>query len=104
MDNAQLGEGSLIKRATIRNSIIGRSVWINEGATVEDCIIMDHTTVGKGARVRRAIIDRFNIIPSDAEIGYDPAADRRRFHVEPSGLVAMARGGRREFLSGLEEF
>jgi glucose-1-phosphate adenylyltransferase len=104
VDNAQVAEGSLIKRATIRNSMIGRSVWINEGAVVEDCIVMDHTTIGKGARVRRAIIDRFNVIPSDAEIGYDPAADRRRFHVEPSGLVAMARGGRREFLSGLEEF
>src|SRR3989449_2235110 len=43
---------------SIRNSILGRSVWVNEGAVIEDSIIMDHTTVGKGARVRRAIVDR----------------------------------------------
>jgi glucose-1-phosphate adenylyltransferase len=79
-------------------------VWVNEGAVIEDSIIMDHTTVGKGARVQRAIVDRFNIIPADDEIGLDRVADRRRFHVESSGLVVLPRGGRREFLSGLEEF
>jgi glucose-1-phosphate adenylyltransferase len=104
VDNAQIGEGSLVKRATIRNSILGRSVWVNEGAVIEDSIVMDHTSVGKGARVRRAIIDRFNIVPADAEIGRDPADDRRRYHVDASGLVVVPRGGRREFLRGLEEF
>ena len=104
VDNAQVGESSLIKRATIRNSILGRSVWVNEGALIEDSIVMDHTTVGKGARLRRAIIDRYNIIPANAEIGHDPAADRRQYHVDSSGLVVVPRGGRREFLRGLEEF
>src|SRR5262249_285140 len=104
VDNAQIGESSLVKRATIRNSILGRSVWVNEGAVIEDSIVMDHTTVGKGAHLRRAIIDRFNIIPAGAEIGHDLAADRRTYHVDPSGLVVVPRGGRREFLRGIEEF
>jgi glucose-1-phosphate adenylyltransferase len=104
IDNAQIGESSLVKRATIRNSILGRSVWVNEGAVIEDSIVMDHTTVGKGARLRRAIVDRFNIIPADSEIGLDPVSDRRRHFVDPSGLVVVPRGGRREFLLGLEEF
>ncbi|MGH6689402.1 MAG: glucose-1-phosphate adenylyltransferase [Gammaproteobacteria bacterium] len=103
VDNAQIGEASLIKRATIRNSILGRSVWVNESATIEDSIIMDHTTVGKGARLRRVIVDRFNIIPADTEIGLDTAADRRRFHVDPSGLVVVPRGGRRDFLRNLDD-
>ena len=104
VDNAHIGESSLVKRATIRNSILGRSVWVNEGALVEDSIVMDYTTVGKGARLKRVIVDRFNIIPADSEIGVDPALDRRRHHVDPSGLVVVPRGGRREFLLGLEEF
>jgi glucose-1-phosphate adenylyltransferase len=104
VDNAHVGESSLIKRARIRNSILGRSVWVNEGAVIEDSIVMDHTTVGKGARLKRAIVDRFNIIPADSEIGVDPAMDRRRHYVDPSGIVVVPRGGRREFLLGLEEF
>lgn len=104
LDNAQVGEASLVKRATVRNSILGRSVWVNEGAVIEDSIVMDHTTVGKGARVRRAIVDRFNIVAADTEIGCDALADRRRYHVDPSGLVVVPRGGRRQFLLSLEEF
>ncbi len=103
VDNAHVAEGSLVKRATIRNSILGRGVWVNEGAVIEDSIIMDHTTVGKGARIRRAIIDRYNIVPAGAEIGLDPAADRRRWYVDDSGLVVLPRGGRRAFLLGLED-
>jgi len=104
VDNAHVGESSLVKRATIRNSILGRSVWVNEGAVIEDSIVMDHTTVGKGARLKRVVVDRFNIIPADSEIGVDPAIDRKRHHVDPSGIVVVPRGGRREFLLGLEEF
>ncbi|PYO02876.1 MAG: glucose-1-phosphate adenylyltransferase [Candidatus Rokuibacteriota bacterium] len=103
VDNAHIAEGSLVKRATIRNAILGRSVWVNEGAVIEDSIIMDHTTVGKGAHIRRAVVDRFNIVAAGSEIGLDPDADRRRWHVDGSGIVVMPRGGRREFLLGLDE-
>jgi glucose-1-phosphate adenylyltransferase len=102
LDDVQVAEGSLIKRATIRNSILGRSVWVNEGAVIEDSIVMDHTTVGKGARLRRAIVDRYNIVAADAEIGFDPDIDRLRYHVDPSGIVVVPRAGRRD-LTALEE-
>jgi len=104
VDNAQVAEASLVKRATIRNSILGRSVWVNEGAVIEDSIVMDHTTVGKGAHLRRTIVDRYNIIPADTRVGLDPAEDRAHYHVDPSGLVVVPRGGRREFLRGLDDF
>jgi glucose-1-phosphate adenylyltransferase len=103
-ENAEIAEGSLVRRATIRNSILGRGVWVNEGAVIEDSIVMDYTTVGKGAHLRRAIVDRFNIIPADGDIGFDAARDRQRYHVDASGLVVVPRGGRREFMLGLEGF
>ena len=97
-ENAQVGEGALVLRATIRNSILGRGVWVNEGAVIEDSIVMDFTSVGKGAHLRRAVVDRYNIIPAGQQLGLDPAADRERYRVDPSGLVVVPRGGRREFL------
>jgi glucose-1-phosphate adenylyltransferase len=101
-ENAQIGEGSLVQRATIRNSILGRGVWVNEGAVIEDSIVMDFTSVGKGAHLRRAIVDRYNIIPAGHELGLDLATDRERYRVDPSGLVVVPRGGRREFFWNTE--
>jgi glucose-1-phosphate adenylyltransferase len=102
-ENTQVGEGSLVVRATIRNSILGRGVWVNEGAVIEDSIVMDFTSVGKGSHLRRAIVDRYNIIPAGLQLGLDPNADRERYRVDPSGLVVVPRGGRREFLWNTEE-
>ncbi len=102
-ENSQVGEGALVVRATIRNSILGRGVWVNEGAVIEDSIVMDFTSVGKGAHLRRAIVDRYNIIPAGLQLGLDPDADRERYRVDPSGLVVVPRGGRREFLWNTEE-
>src|SRR4029079_17130057 len=96
--DAQVGEGSLGVRAAVRNSILGRGVWVNEGAVIEDSIVMDFTSVGKGAHLRRSIVDRYNILPAGLQLGLDPDADRERFRVDPSGLVVVPRGGRREFL------
>ncbi|MCI0546545.1 MAG: glucose-1-phosphate adenylyltransferase [Candidatus Rokubacteria bacterium] len=98
IENALVGAGSMIKRATIRNSILGRNVKVLEGALIEDSVVMDFTSVGKGARLSRVIVDRFNVIGSDQEIGTDLAQDRRRYHVDGSGIVVIPRGGRREFL------
>jgi len=66
-------------------------VWVNEGAVIEDSIVMTHHG-RQGARLRRVIVDRFNIIPADSEIGVDPAMDRRRHFVDPSGLVVVPPG------------
>jgi glucose-1-phosphate adenylyltransferase len=97
-----VGEGSLVVRATVRNSILGRGVWVNEGAVIEDSIVMDFTSVGKGAHLRRTIVDRYNIIPAGLQLGLDPEADRERYRVDASGLVVVPRGGRREFLWNTE--
>ena len=103
IENAQFGEGSVVRRATVRNSILGRGVSVDEGAVIEDSIVMDFTVVGKGAHLRRAIVDRFNVITPAQQAGVDPVEDRRRYHVDPStGLVVIPRGGRREFLGGTE--
>jgi glucose-1-phosphate adenylyltransferase len=53
---------------------------------------MEDVIIGEHARVRRAIIDKNVVIPAGAEIGYDIEADRKRFIVTESGLVAISKG------------
>lgn len=90
--NCVIGAGSVIKGGSIRNSIIRREVIIEEDVELEDCIIMDYTIIRKGARLRRVIVDRYNTIAEATQIGYDPEADRARYHVSESGLVVVPKG------------
>ncbi len=98
IENAQVGEGSLIRHATVRNSILGRGVQVDEECVIDGSIVMDGTRVGKGSRLRRAIVDRFNRLERGTTIGEDPEEDTRRYHVDRSGITVVPRGGRRHVL------
>ncbi|MFO7189819.1 MAG: glucose-1-phosphate adenylyltransferase [Pseudomonadota bacterium] len=89
VENSHIGAGGRYGRCTIRNSIIRREVSIADDVVVEDSIIMDYCVISRGARIRRAIIDRYNIIGEGERIGYDRAADAARYHVTESGIVVV---------------
>lgn len=91
-----VSEGCIVSGGSVRNSILGRSVFIHSWASVEDSVLMDYVEVGRHARVRRAIIDKNVFVAPGDEIGYDLARDRERFHVTDSGLVVIAKGPKRE--------
>ena len=90
LDNAMVGQGSLVVDASIQNSVIGRNVKIGKGAHIEECIILDGTIVGPKTRLRRVIADRFNIIPEGTTLGYDPKPDRSTSG--KTGLIVLPRG------------
>jgi len=102
IENAQLGEGSLVRHATVRNSILGRGVQVGEGCRIEDSIVMDGTRLEKGVRLRRAIVDRFNVLPRDTVIDEDPEEDDRRYFRDGAGIVVIPQGGRAHVID-LEE-
>jgi len=90
--SASLGAGVVIRRAVVEHSLMRRDVVVEEGAEIVDSIIMDRTVIGAGARIRRAIIDQHNFVPAGMRIGYDPEADRERFHVSDTGVVVVGKG------------
>ncbi|HUL11710.1 MAG TPA: glucose-1-phosphate adenylyltransferase [Methylococcaceae bacterium] len=92
--NSIFGGGTVINDANIRNSVIRREVTLEPDADIEDCIIMDYTVIGRGSRLRRTIVDRYNLIPPNAEIGYERSADEQRYHVSASGIVVLPKGKR----------
>jgi glucose-1-phosphate adenylyltransferase len=71
----------------VRDSIIGRNVYIDSGARVEETVILGDTVVEEGAKLLRAIVDHENVITRGEEIGYDQERDRSRYHVDESGIV-----------------
>jgi glucose-1-phosphate adenylyltransferase len=99
--NSLLGAASVIHDGVvITNSIIRREAVIEDDVELEDCIIMDYTRIGRGARLRRVIVDRHNHIEPGDRIGYDPETDRKRFHVSESGITVIGQGPRSHFARG----
>ena len=56
---------------------------------------MDWVEIGRGCKIRHAIIDKSNVIPSGTQIGYDMGKDKQRYFVSETGIVVVARGERK---------
>jgi glucose-1-phosphate adenylyltransferase len=92
IDNSIISSGCLIKGAKVRRSIIRREVLIEEDVELDDCIIMDYSVIRRGARLRRVIVDRYNVIAAGSRIGYDLQRDAERHFVSDSGIVVIPKG------------
>ncbi|MEW6003264.1 MAG: glucose-1-phosphate adenylyltransferase [Nitrospirota bacterium] len=92
--NSSISEGVTIHKAKIRNSIIRSGVVIEDDVNVENCIIMDHVLLKKGCSLKGVIVDKVNVINEGEQLGFDPAKDRFRCHIDISGIAIIPRGGR----------
>jgi glucose-1-phosphate adenylyltransferase len=90
-----VAQGTIISGSMVKNCVVGRNVRIHSYSQIEDSVIMDWVEIGRGCKIRRAIIDKSNIIPPDSEIGYNAEEDCRRYFVSESGIVVVGRGERR---------
>ena len=88
-----LSGGCIISGGRVQGSVLGRGVRVHSYATVEGCVLFDNCDIGRGAQVRRAILQKNVQVPPGTKIGFDPEADRRRYHVTESGIVVV-EGGR----------
>ncbi len=57
VSGCMIGDGCIIE-GKVKNSVIFRGVHIAEGAVVENCIIMQDSTVGENAEIRNVTLDK----------------------------------------------
>jgi glucose-1-phosphate adenylyltransferase len=69
-------------------SVISRDAHVHETAEVVDSIILPGVRVGRGARVRGAILDENVCVPAGIDVGYG-RHDASLFTVTPKGIVVV---------------
>ena len=84
--------GCIVSGSHVQRSILGPNVRVHSYCDVQDSILLANAVVHRGARMRRAIVDRGFEVPPGAVIGFDPAEDRRRHTVSEGGVVVVTPG------------
>lgn len=94
VENASLAGGDVVIGARVIRSILSHDVRVEAQALVEESILFDGVRVGKGARLRRCIVDKRVTIPPGANIGWNRELDAKRFTVSEEGVVVVTKGYR----------
>jgi glucose-1-phosphate adenylyltransferase len=56
--DSMVSGGCVVSGATVRRSVLFSNVRVEEGALLEDCVVLPDVVVGPGVQLRRAIVDR----------------------------------------------
>jgi glucose-1-phosphate adenylyltransferase len=95
-----VGSGSIISGGTLERTVCFYRVRVNSYSHVSESVLFPTVDVGRGAKLRRCIVDKGVRIPAGEEIGFDLERDRKRFTVSENGVVVVSRadlGQRDEF-------
>ncbi|MCY4370245.1 MAG: glucose-1-phosphate adenylyltransferase [bacterium] len=89
--NSVVANGAVVSGGVVRRSILSPRVRVNSYSEVTDSVLFDEVSVGRGAVVRNAIVDKLVEIPEGYEIGVDPVTDAKRFTISEGGVVVIGK-------------
>jgi glucose-1-phosphate adenylyltransferase len=81
--DSMVSGGCIVSGATVRRSVLFSNVRVEEGALVEDCVVLPDAVVGPGVRLRRAVVDRH------CRLERESLEDPRAFRVTGKGLTLI---------------
>lgn len=90
--DSMVAPGCIVSGGTVRSSVLSYNVMVRSWAEVDESVIMDGVEIGRNCKIKKAIVDKDNIIPPGTRIGIDPYEDRKNFEVTPRGIVAVPKG------------
>jgi glucose-1-phosphate adenylyltransferase len=89
--DSMVSPGCIVSGGRVERSILSPFVRINSYSMVTDSILFENVSVGRHARIHRAIIDKDVVIPEGMQIGFFPEEDRKRFMVTETGIVVISK-------------
>jgi glucose-1-phosphate adenylyltransferase len=85
--------GCIIAGSVVDHTVLSPRVEVREGAEVSRAVLMHGVRIEAGAVVRDAILDKNVVVPKEAIVGVDKAADRRRgYTVSDNGITVVGKG------------
>jgi len=81
----------IISGASINRSLLFTGVRANSYSNLEECVVLPRCQIGRGARLRRVILDRGVVIPAGLVVGEDPELDTVRFRRTDNGVCLITQ-------------
>ena len=83
--------GCIISGAHVQRSLISTGVRVNSYASLNEAVVLPYVQVGRGAHLRRVVVDRGVRIPEGLVVGDDPGRDRKRFRRTDNGVCLITQ-------------
>ena len=89
--NTIVSGGCIVSGSQVTNSVLFSSVRVHSYCEIDQSVILPDVTIGRGASLKKVVIDRRCNIPDGLVVGEDPELDARRFERTASGVVLITK-------------
>ena len=96
--NTIVSGGCIVSGSSVSNSVLFSNVRIHSFCDITEAVLLPDVEIGRGARLRKVVIDRGCTIPDDMVIGENAVDDAARFERTEAGVTLVTR----EMLKRLE--
>jgi glucose-1-phosphate adenylyltransferase len=90
--DSMVSGGCIVSGSSIRNSLLFSNVRVHSFCQIDEAVILPEVEVGRGAELKRVVVDQGCRIPPGLKAGYDLDEDRRRFFVTEKGITLITPG------------
>ena len=90
--------GCVVSGAAVSRSLLFTGARVRSYATIHESLLLPYSRVGRGARLKKVIVDSGVVIPDGLVVGEDPEEDAARFRRTEGGVTLITQ----PMLDGLE--
>ncbi len=84
-----ISQDCIVSGSLARRSLLFTGVKVGSFSLVEEALILPYSNIGRGARLRRVIVDSGVRIPEGLVVGEDPELDASRFRRTDNGVCLI---------------
>jgi glucose-1-phosphate adenylyltransferase len=89
--SSRVSGGCIISGAMLRRTLLFTGVHVHSYAQVENALILPDADIGRGARLRKVIVEKGVHIPPGLVVGEDADDDARRFSRSEKGVCVITK-------------
>ncbi len=83
--------GCIISGSKLRKSLLFTGVRVHSYASIDEAVIMPYVDIGRGARLKKVVVDRGVRIPPGLIVGEDDDQDAQRFRRSDRGVCLITQ-------------
>jgi glucose-1-phosphate adenylyltransferase len=82
--------GCVVSGASVHNSLLFSKVRVHSHAHLAEAVVLPGADIGRGARLRKVVVDRDCRVPEGLVVGENAQEDALRFHRTASGVTLIS--------------
>ena len=81
----------IVSGSTIHRSLLSTGVRAHSFSMLDEAVVLPYCHIGRGARLKKVVLDRGVIIPDNLVVGEDPVSDGHRFRRTDKGVCLITQ-------------